>query len=1229
MKKDKAFNMPASIRPLLDEVAERLWSNQAAVIVGAGFSKNADPSSPDSGQLGDFLYEKIYGKKPDDESRYLNVSKLAEELEATRGRDALDKALREAIPEGEPSPLHIDLLNLPWTDVLTTNYDMLLEKACVSVTSKKYNVVLDQDALAHSKKPRIIKLHGGFQSERFVITPDDYRRYKKDFPLFDNTVKQVLLENTLCLIGFSGDDSNFLEWAGWISDNLGSDRSPGIYLVDVDPSASRKNLLKQRNISLIDMSECTDICEGEYQNGLNRFIKYMLSKTFQSSDIYLSSAEESNKFQWPRRSDSQYSGQFTSPDPNKDKPVQTKEVLSEWRRQRDLYPGWVILPEDLRNDLWEWTRPWIGYVSSSDDLLELVDLEFAFELNWRMQRCLCPIPDQQIKFFESVLDKYWNPEDWRVVEENIAVMCIDLLLSMMRFYREEGFLEKWEAADEKISQVSESMSPEQRAVCFYERSLFALFELDIQKLRDRLKEWEPEESLPFFEAKRASLLAETGQVREAEEILEKSLENIRANLKPVKTDCSLVSQEAIIMVLLQHIQTARLQSEEKWSDAFEVWDEFSERFNFLKQYKCDLQDETKFFRGALSGAPVEKPAVTEKQLFDIGRTTQTVNFEVLDKEVLAAYQFLRFCEDAAVPFGTLNINSGKDIAGGALSRIYKYSPYWAIATLLRTGEGKAVDHIFSRESLTQLNVEDVDALVDKYLRALEKNSEEIQTGNNFLPDNFGKILARILPEILSRLCSKCSLSSKRRIFLFLLEVCKSPYRKNYDGTERLMKRLLSSFTVRQRFGLIPELLDFPFTGSHEHYAPNPFYFLDLDEKTTEGWVKPVIPAEKIDELLKQVLPDDQRARQWAVFTLGHLHFLDILTQGQRERFAEALWVKLDDADFPDQTNQGYYYYKFGFVDLPHPDNVNPLSLFRDYIRDASLSEESVCQNLIAARERIKWSDEEIKSIFQRIVVCWDNEKGKLSREDSMSLRFGSFGFHTRPKLETLVRVLALVVAPNFDLDPENKDREELLRLIKEFCDYRLPTLRLEAACLHIYPDSSDQVFDRIENGLASTTEKTATDSLGAVLTMVRGYSDDGQSSSALQHLVDLLGQMVFLRRNTVLPVTIKVVKEIVKVRSSLISGRFEKSVLKGLENIADDTAVNSRNRDLLEALFIRESAAGLAYELFRFYSDQQKNVPDTIKKWQDICRSDVEFAEIRNQWIVDDRETPEHLDKRQ
>ena len=212
--------------------------------------------------MGDIFYEKIHGEKPEGRSKYLNVLKLADEVQAAFGRPALNRVLREAIPdlEHKPSSFHIDLLNLPWTDVFTTNYDTLLERASTSVASWKYDVVLNQGDLVHSEKPRIIKLHGSFQSHRpFIITEDDYRRYPREFAAFVNTVRQTLLENTICLVGFSGDDPNFLQWIGWIRDNLDSGDSPRIYLIGVfNLSGARKKLLEQRNIALIDMSECKD-----------------------------------------------------------------------------------------------------------------------------------------------------------------------------------------------------------------------------------------------------------------------------------------------------------------------------------------------------------------------------------------------------------------------------------------------------------------------------------------------------------------------------------------------------------------------------------------------------------------------------------------------------------------------------------------------------------------------------------------------------------------------------------------------------------------------------------------------------------------------------------------------------------------------------------------------------------------------------------------------------------
>src|SRR5207249_2970550 len=121
------------------------------------------------------------------------------------------------------------LLELPWADVFTTNYDTLLERT--EVPGRNYQIVSTPNELTTAFAPRIVKLHGSFHAQiPLIITEEDYRRYPRDFAAFVNSVQQSLLENAFVLLGFSGEDPNFLEWTGWIRDELGTKHAP-MYLV--------------------------------------------------------------------------------------------------------------------------------------------------------------------------------------------------------------------------------------------------------------------------------------------------------------------------------------------------------------------------------------------------------------------------------------------------------------------------------------------------------------------------------------------------------------------------------------------------------------------------------------------------------------------------------------------------------------------------------------------------------------------------------------------------------------------------------------------------------------------------------------------------------------------------------------------------------------------------------------------------------------------------------------
>jgi len=261
----------------VDEIRRSLWTDRAlsraSVMVGAGMSRNAEPAHAGRttmttwSELISVMIDRLYPAGTSVERRRKELSdqagatstalRLAEEFSAAFGRSALDDLIVQSIPDAEflPSSLHTLLLELPWSDVLTTNYDTLLERAAASALGQRYSVIRSPEEIATASRPRIVKLHGSFPSSRpFILTEEDFRTYPRRFAPFVNLAQQVAMENVLCLIGFSGDDPNFLYWTGWVRDHLGP-YSPKIYLCGLlNLSDSERLLLHRRNVTPIDFT---------------------------------------------------------------------------------------------------------------------------------------------------------------------------------------------------------------------------------------------------------------------------------------------------------------------------------------------------------------------------------------------------------------------------------------------------------------------------------------------------------------------------------------------------------------------------------------------------------------------------------------------------------------------------------------------------------------------------------------------------------------------------------------------------------------------------------------------------------------------------------------------------------------------------------------------------------------------------------------------------------------
>lgn len=142
----------------------------------------------------------------------------------------------------------------------------------------------------------IYKLHGnlrtasympyGFDGDRhmqYVITAEDYRDYPLKHEAFVNLMRISLLKGAFCLIGFSGDDPNFMAWIDWVKDILdkgalhssGSTRS--IYFINSGDTALNEDkqlLLHNHYIEIVNLFEFFPKATS-HRERIDAFLEYM------------------------------------------------------------------------------------------------------------------------------------------------------------------------------------------------------------------------------------------------------------------------------------------------------------------------------------------------------------------------------------------------------------------------------------------------------------------------------------------------------------------------------------------------------------------------------------------------------------------------------------------------------------------------------------------------------------------------------------------------------------------------------------------------------------------------------------------------------------------------------------------------------------------------------------------------------------------------------------------
>jgi len=1057
--------------PAIQQIQAALWETAdvrgAAVFVGAGFSRNAILPAPDSPKpplWADFsqAMRKALYRDPEEENASSDPLRLAEEYKAILGSAALYSLIYDLVCDTEwrPGPLHARLIDLPWTDILTTNWDTLLEKAAEATQREDtYGVVRTIAEIARAHSPRIVKLHGSMPSNHpFIFTEEDYRTYPRTFAPFVNLVQQVLMENELCLLGFSGNDPNFLQWSGWIRDQLG-ESARRIYLVGaLNLSPAYRKYLEARKVITIDLSPLVEGVDAEQRQ----------SEACAIFLDFLHNSKPRPASEWLSRKQSIRLQQLLATSVNNPDRAAlfraVQEMTAEWRKDREAYPGWIVCPSRDRSRVrHEIGNPEYVLRQVKEQLSGPGGDEALYEVAWRLDLTFFGFSE----WFRGLLAN--------TIENSSSTLSraqrIEIALILLRAAREEqdqSSFDRWIA----FLQANAATDSNTLAAVAYEQSLLALEHLDYPALESLVKHIIGED--PSWKIRRASLHFELGDFEQGITLANQALQDFRSRYLRDRRSIWNISRLAwaLFVVRAGGRDSGQLQSEDplvssnEWPEYFArnrclPWDEISD-------LDADFGEE---FREHAESVRQNQPG------FDAGTYRESV--KLMGSAGWAERDTKRLMEIVGLP----TVIGSADLMRFRLSRLLKLSGQleerdFILAIRVASGPSdKLIERVFSRVAVARMPGKTVLKLIRILWAAIDFGRTHFGRSSTPRPGHcdFWVERVRVMVEILSRLVVRSDEDDAVAAFHRAASLAHSPdsqYWILFEPLGNLLSRTFEAIAPITRRGLLVEILNLPLPdekgvygrgarGAHDEW---PELMLKLLDETERFRADEMGLSTRISTLLSKINESDSLTRERSALRLLVLFRMHLLTDQQSTAFGQALWSKREsNSSFPQDTGLAPHV----FFDIPGHDQADVERVFRI--------------NVVAKAVSGSAGPDELREIA---AACREKGDGTrtLNLASDEALKIFDFLLAWKPR------------AIPIDLDRYNKKMTDLFGSL--LVEAILPAVSAES----LGPDRIEQLFSNFRNGTLGSGLIAAPD-------FVR------LDSSRRDRVIDLVRRVVFSRKS--------------------------------------------------------------------------------------------------------------------
>ena len=840
-------------------------------MIGAGFSRIAAKTGDVSKKLP--LWADLSSALEQDlsSSDSTDPLRLAEEYFAFFGKQALHDLIKKEVNDAAwiPGDMFKTLLELPWSEVLTTNWDTLIERAAMEVHQPVYSVVSRQEELASASAPRIVKLHGTINvTEDLVFTQEDYRRYPQKHAAFVNFTRQVFIENELCLLGFSGEDPNFLQWCGWVRDNL-TTHARRIYLVGaLQLTSAKRKYLESMNIAPVDLWNLV----SEYDNHDTRHAK--ATEEFLKT---LNNLKPKQSWEWSttrllRSTVKMEEHNKTTRDPSYAASLLERQIPI-LASDRESYPGWLVCPSGKR---WQLQTQLEDPYPNHQNISRLAPdsrAKLLYEIAWRHSLTYEVTPPWLVQEFL----KFCDPASPCILSKKQQLEIALQVIKSVRWFDNGSEDVSIERAATTILRNNVCYWPESADELIFHQAIMARDRFDYQGIERTIDKISGVD--PVCKLKKAALLAELGRFDEGETLIAEAYRELLGHYRNNRNSIYVLSRLAWAHWLLRG---AQMPNSDK---PFEIFP------SSYKEWLCDPWDHIADIKETISKAidQQQKQQVIEP-LFEPGHYKDNSNSVTFSNVIHPILLIEGVSNSTGMPLRwdivSFLVEPASRLVGlNDVDDMHRFS--LAIRTA-DSGTADVLEKVFSRIQVARIPQNQAGHLLDLCIEAIKYWTTQRSTGTQAQQGHaLGRL--RVFIEVLARLLVRATPEQAQNAFRLAMELGKIVSLRHiflFDELRHLIQYALESIPDLQHHVLLLDALQFPLQ-------------VEIEIPGHREWPNPVIThpgkrhlntalERRIDEIIDRIEPCSPASAP-ALLRLLPLIEGDFLTGKEKQKIAEKIW----------------------------------------------------------------------------------------------------------------------------------------------------------------------------------------------------------------------------------------------------------------------------------------------------------------------------------------------------